>query len=132
MSAVTSDTISMNSISCARRAFIFSMNCALCSATVPCVVIASSASMSSRVKPPWRLFSDCATPMISPFTVLIGTQAMLRVTKPVCSSIERLKRGSEYGSSMTRLSPVLNTWPATPLVFGRRISRLMLPCATRE
>ncbi len=42
MSAVTSETTSTNSISCARSAFIRSMNWLLCSATVPCVVIASS------------------------------------------------------------------------------------------
>jgi hypothetical protein len=94
MSAVTSETTSMNSISWRRMACMRSMNCALCRASVPWLVMASSRFRSCLVNLPVRLFSVCATPMISPLTVRIGTHRMLRVVKPVCSSIERLKRSS--------------------------------------
>src|SRR5258706_979799 len=132
MSAVTSETTSTNSISWARTAFIRSMNCALCNASVPCVVIASSTVRSRCVKRPLRLFSACATPINSPFTVRMGTHRMLRVTNPVCSSMDRLNRSSEYGSWMVSGSPFVDTNPAMPVVFGSRISRRILPCATRE
>jgi hypothetical protein len=132
MSAVTSETISTNSISCLRSAFIRSMKTAPCTAAVPCVVIAARISRSCCVKSPLRLFSAWATPMMSPFTVRIGTHTMLRVTKPVCSSMLLLKRGSEYGSWLRSGSPVVKTWPAMPELLSSRISRLMFPCATRE
>ena len=132
MSAVTSETISTNSISWARTAFIRSMNWAPCRATVPCVAIASRISRSSSSKVPSILLIASTTPMISPFTVLTGTQRMLRVTNPVCSSLPLLKRGSAYGSWTIIDSPLVNAWPAMPVVLSSRISRLMLPCATRE
>ena len=94
ISEVTSDTTSRNSISCWRSWRMRSMDCTLCSASALWLVIAVSSSRSALVKRPLSRLMTCDTPMISPRPVRTGTHRMLRVMKPVCSSLARLKRGS--------------------------------------
>ena len=93
-SEVTSETMSRKAISWARFFSMRSTNWLLCKATDACVVMASRRPWSSKVKRPFFLLSIWATPMTSLRTVLTGTQRMLLVVKPVCSSMSRLKRSS--------------------------------------
>ena len=95
ISEVISDTMFTNSSSCFRTRSTRSMICALCRATAPCAAIAWRSPSSAWVNFPFRLLSSWATPTMRPLAVLIGTQSMSRVTKPVRSSTLRLKRGSE-------------------------------------
>ena len=103
---------------------------AFSSAIETCAVKAHSRDSSSSVNGPPRLFRTWVTPMVLPSLLITGTHRIERVKKPVCLSNPGLKRRSAYAWGMFTVSPEVNTAPAIPAWFGRRISVAPKPSPT--